>query len=97
MTATALVLTLVLLIAGLFAALDAGVFLAPYRSWLLREYGRIFLVWVGVLGLNLFGLLYLALRVIGLKDTGRKLAHIDQELRRGSPIAQELADRLEDL
>lgn len=97
MTATALVLTLVLLIAGLFAALDAGVFLAPYRTWLVREYGRVFLIWLVLLGLNLFGLIYLALRVIGLKDTGQKLAHVDQELRRGSPIAQELADRLEDL
>lgn len=96
MTTTALVLTLVLLIAGSFAALDAGVFLAPYRTWLVREYGPVFLAWVSALGLNLFGLIYLALRVIGLKDTGRKLAHVDQELRRGSPIAQELADRLED-
>lgn len=94
---TALLVTVVILMAGAFALLDAVLFLAPYRAWLWQTHGTVFLAWASLLACNLFGLLFLLVRVVGLRDTGRKLAHIDRELRQGSPIARELADRLEDV
>lgn len=94
---TALLLTVALLMAGAFALMDACTFLVPYRAWLWHAYGTAFLAWTAVLAVNLFGILFLLIRLIGLRDTGRKLAHVDHELRHGSPIARELADRLEDV
>jgi hypothetical protein len=96
MMAPAFFLTVTILLVAGFTLLDTCTFLAPFRALLWHRYAATFAIWTLVLAVDLFGLIYLAMRVLGLKDTGRKLAHVEQELREGSPIAQELAEQLED-
>ncbi len=96
MTAPALFVTITALLAGGLFVLDQCVFLAQYRAWIWQTYAGTFALWLLTLGANMFGFVYLALRALRLADTGRKLAHVDEELRRGSPIARELAKQLED-
>ena len=44
--------------------------------------------------LGLFALFYAISRRLFLKDTGRKLAHVDRQLRTADTIAQDLSERL---
>ena len=50
-------------------------------------------LFAGVLFVNLFTMIYMLCRKLFLKDTGRKLAHLEKELRSGS-ISEELSRRL---
>ena len=74
----------------LFSQLD---FLLPYKRVLLARYMAPFAVYVALLGVNLFALFFLVTRHLFLKDTGRKLAHLEKQLRSGT-VAHELSDRL---
>jgi hypothetical protein len=65
-------------------------FLIPYRSLLIHSYGRTILMFTALLALNIFTGIYLLCRKLFLKDTGRKLAHAEKELRGGGAIAEEL-------
>jgi hypothetical protein len=49
-----------------------------------------------VLFTNLAALFYVVGRVLFLRDTGRKLAHVEKQLRSRSTIVKELSERLED-
>jgi hypothetical protein len=86
--ATFAVLTGLLIL--LFSQLD---FLLPYRHVLLAHYTVPFAAWAGLLGVNLFALFFVITRWLFLKDTGRKLAHVEKQLRAGT-VAQELSERL---
>lgn len=46
--------------------------------------------------LNIFALIYVAVRKLLLKDTGRKLAHLEKQLRTGQSISEELTERLKE-
>ena len=46
--------------------------------------------------MNLFAACYAISRTVFLKDTGQKLAHLEKQLRSGSPLSAELAQRLEE-
>ena len=96
MIANALLLAVLIVLGAVLWVLGETTFLAPYRSVLLDRYGIAIALFLLVLLLNLTGLLYLAMRVLLLKDTGRKLAHLEKQLRSGSPIVQDLAAHLED-
>jgi hypothetical protein len=61
---------------------------------LLEKYGRTIATFAGLLFLNLFALMYILVRKIYLKDTGRKLAHIEKQIRSGESISDELSRRL---
>jgi hypothetical protein len=69
-------------------------FLAPYRELILHRYGAT-IGWflVGAFG-NLFAVVYAINRKLFLKDTGRKLAHVEKQIRTGSSISEELSERL---
>jgi hypothetical protein len=43
---------------------------------------------------NLFAVVYAINRKLFLKDTGRKLAHVEKQIRTGSSISEELSERL---
>ena len=87
MVANALVITIALLLALGFWLLGELRFLVPYRNALLREYGSLLLVWLGILFLNVFSAVYAIQRKLFLKDTGRKLFHVDQQVIAGhSPL-----------
>jgi len=95
MIGNAILATLVILMALVIWLLGACQFLIPYRSILWNTYGTIILSFVGVLALNIFAAVYLLCRKVFLKDTGRKLAHVDRQVRSGESIADELAEYLD--
>jgi hypothetical protein len=110
MIPNALLASCTLLLALLFYLMSACRFLIPYRRVILHDHGALILLSTAVLFVNVFALVYSAGRVLGLKDTGRKLAHLDKQLHSGAPsarfparwgvsggpIARDLADKLED-
>lgn len=92
MIANALLLTIALLLAYAFWLMDQLKFMAPYKGVLIHTYGSLILVSGVVLFLNVFGGVLLVQRKFFLKDTGRKLSHLDQQFQVGRielPIAPE--------
>ena len=59
----------------------------PYKAVLFDVYRTPILVYVGVLSLNVFAGTFALIRKFFLKDTGRKLLHLDKQLHVGqTPI-----------
>jgi hypothetical protein len=81
MIANALLLTIATLLAYGFWLLDQLKFMARYRAVLFHSYGGVLLLAVGVLFLNVFGAALLLQRKFFLKDTGRKLSHLDRQFQ----------------
>ena len=69
-------------------------FLAPYKTLILHQYVSVIVVALAVVFLNLFALFYLTARGLFLKETGRKLAHVERQLRTGDTIVRDLSERL---
>jgi hypothetical protein len=84
-------LTLFLLAAWLAGELS---FLAPHKALLFRRHGLV----IGAGGLlvffNLCALYYAAARWLFLRDTGRKLTHVDQQLATTDAVHQDLRNHL---
>ena len=88
MVATAALTTTVLLLTLLFVLLDQLSFLRPYKRHLWQAHGDFLLLYVSLLATNIFAATLVVTRKIGLKTTGQKLRHLDQELHgnaRGLP------------
>ena len=81
MIANALFLTIAILLAYGFWLLDSLKFMAPYKAVVFHAYGRTLLLSSGILFLNVFGAILAAYRKFLLKDTGRKLTHLDREFQ----------------
>ena len=94
MLPAAAITTVVVLLALGFWLADVARPLIPYKGLLWARYGTQISLYVAVLGLNVFAASYALVRKLGLKRTGRKLEHVDHELRNDSAIGAELA-RLE--
>lgn len=88
-------LTTLLLLALLFWLGGEAQGLAPFKQGLWARYGEFLTLYTTVLVVNLAALSLVLVRMLGLKRAGRKLAHVDQELRTDSEIGAEIA-RLED-
>ncbi len=86
--------TTILFIALLFLLLQECAFLIPYRMLLIEKYGPPIALYAAAVFFNVFAGVYLAARKLFLKDTGRKLAHIEKQLRTGESISEELSRRL---
>lgn len=71
-------------------------FLIPYRSLIVAKYGLIVTIYAAAVFVNLFAAIYAITRKVFLKDTGKKLAHLEKQLRSGPSILEELSDRLKD-
>ena len=82
--ANALLLAVAFLLAIAFYLMGELKFLVPYRAFLFREYGWALAVFFGVLFLNLFAGAFVVIRKFLLKDTGRKLSHIDKQFHVGN-------------
>ena len=82
--------TLVGIALAVFSQVD---FLIPYKRLLIREHTADLFIFTAMLAVNLFAGYAWLTRKLLLKDTGRKLAHIEKQLREGN-IAHELSDRL---
>jgi hypothetical protein len=96
MVRSALFITAVIFLAGGLWLLGECRFLIPYRVLLVHDYAITILTFAAVLFLNVFTAVYLVCRKLLLKDTGRKLAHVEKQLRSGDSISQELSRLLED-
>ena len=80
-------LTTFVLAAWLAAELS---FLAPYRAAIFRMYGLHIVVGVVLVFVNLLGTYYLIARWLFLRDAGRKLTHIDRQLRSAPGLHDDL-------
>jgi hypothetical protein len=81
MIANALFLTVAILLAYGFWLLDALKFMAPYKAVLFRAYAHVIFLSLAVLFLNVFGAVLTINRRFFLKDTGRKLSHLDRQFQ----------------
>ena len=80
-------LTTFILAAWLAAELS---FLAPYKAAIFRTYGLHIVVGVVLVFVNLLGTYYLVARWLFLRDAGRKLTHIDRQLRSAPGLHDDL-------
>jgi hypothetical protein len=85
--------TVIFLALGLFLMQECR-FLIPYRHVLFVKYGAPIAGFAAALFINLFAAVYLGCRKLFLKDTGRKLAHLEKQLRTGTSLSDELSQRL---
>jgi hypothetical protein len=83
MIANTLLATIAILLAGGFWLLGELKFLIPYRHILTHQYGGVILLWIAVLFVNVFAGVYALQRKFFLKDTGRKLTHVDNQALAG--------------
>ena len=83
MMANGTLVTSVLYLALLFFVMGQLRFLTPWRSLILHEYWPAILIYSALLIVNLFGLVLFVQRKLLLKDAGRKLVHLDQQIHSG--------------
>jgi hypothetical protein len=88
--------TTILFMAVGFFLLDQCRFLIPYKSLLMERYGATILLFAAVLFINIYAGVYFSVRKLLLKETGRKLAHVEKQLRTGQSISEELTQRLKE-
>jgi hypothetical protein len=90
-TAFLAALTTFLLVAWLAGELT---FLAPYKGLLFRRHGFVIGLGTLVVFVHLCTLYYVIARWLFLRDTGRKLTHVDQQLSTPEGVHQELREQL---
>src|SRR5262249_6841566 len=83
MIANALIVTIALLRGLGFWFMGDVNSLIPYRHVLLQQCGGILLLWFAVLFVNVFAAVDALQRKFFLKDTGRKLSHLDKQALAG--------------
>ena len=86
-TAFLAALTLFLLLAWLAGELRV---LTPYRTALFALHGRLIAELALLVFLNLCALYYALARWLFLRDTGRKLTHVDRQLMASAGVAEDL-------
>jgi hypothetical protein len=97
MIANVLLITIAILLGLGFWLMGELKFFVPYKLLLWREYATPILVYIGILSVNAFAVAFVLLRKFFLKDTGRKLSHLDKQLHAGqtdvpAPSFQEDSD-----
>ncbi len=83
MIANVVLITFAILLALGFWLMGELRFFVPYKLVLWRAYAKPILIYVGLLSANLSAALFVLIRKFFLKDTGRKLSHLDKQLRAG--------------
>ncbi len=97
MIANALIITIAILLALGFWLLGELKFLIPYRRILIHQYADVLLLWATILFVNVFAAVYVIHRKFFLKDTGRKLSHIDNQVAAGhSPVPTPMQEQEKD-
>ena len=89
--AFAAALTTFLLVAWLAGELT---FLAPFKTVLFHRHGSVIVGGILLLFLNLCALYYGFARWLFLRDAGRKLHHVDEQLRTGDGLHDDLRPHL---
>ena len=93
MTNSAFLAAMALLVGG-FLLLDQLTFLSRYKRVLLHDYLWVIAGFLTIAFVNLAALFYLVGRRVLLKDTGRKLAHVEKQLQTPDTIVRDLSERL---
>jgi len=83
MIANVLLITIAILLALGFWLMGELKFFVPYKLVLWRAYATPILAYVGILSVNVFAAAFVLIRKFFLKDTGRKLSHLDKQLHVG--------------
>ena len=83
MIANALIITIAILLALAFWLMGELKFFIPYKAVLFHQYGTAILAFVTVMFFNVFAVVFAVNRRFFLKDTGRKLSHLDKQLQVG--------------
>ena len=83
MIANVLLITIAILLALGFWLMGELRFFVPYKLVLWREYATPILLYITVLSVNVFAAAFILIRKFFLKDTGRKLSHLDKQLHVG--------------
>jgi hypothetical protein len=78
----------------LFVLMDQVSFLVPYKRLIFTQHLWVIVIAIAGTFVNLFALCYTITRRVFLKDTGRKLAHVDRQLLTPDTIVRDLSDRL---
>jgi hypothetical protein len=85
MIANAVLVTVVVLLAYGFWLMDQLKFMARYQTVLYHAYGATIAIYLALLFANVFGAALLISRHFLLKNTGRKLSHLDNQFSLGHP------------
>jgi hypothetical protein len=96
MFANTLLLTTAIMLGLAFFLMGECQFLIPFRDLVFKKYGGMIALYGAALFINVFAALYAIGRTLFLKDTGRKLAHLEKQLRTGATLSEELSRRLEE-
>ena len=83
MIGNALILTIAILLALSFWLMGELKFLIPDKAVLIHAYGTPISIFLLVLFMNLFAAAFALNRRFFLKDTGRKLSHLDKQMQVG--------------
>lgn len=83
MIANALLITIAFLLVYGFWLMGELKFMAPYKAAVLHGYGTWIFLSAAVLFFNVFGFVLLLQRKFLLKNTGRKLRHLDRQFQVG--------------
>jgi hypothetical protein len=83
MIANVLLITIAILLALGFWLMGELRFFVPYKLVLWRAYATPILAYAGILAANVFAAVFVLIRKLFLKDTGRKLSHLDKQLHVG--------------
>lgn len=83
MIANALLITIAVMLAIGFALMGELKFFIPFKVPIWRAYSTYILIFVGILFTNIFAAAFVLNRKFFLKDTGRKLAHLDKQFNVG--------------
>jgi hypothetical protein len=94
MIANSAFLAAMVLMLVVFAIVGQLSFLAPYKRLIVHQYLTVIVGAIVVAFVNLFAVFYLTARALFLKETGRKLAHVEKQLRTGDTIVRDLSERL---
>lgn len=83
MVANALLITIAVMLGTGFALMGELKFFIPFKVVIWRAYSVYLLSYCGLLFANLFAAAFALNRKFFLKDTGRKLAHLDKQFNVG--------------
>jgi hypothetical protein len=97
MLANAVFVTTLIVLALGFWLMQELHFLVPWRSLILHDYLQSIALYCTLLFANILGLTLWIERKFFLRDTGRKLRHLDQEIHTGeSELSEEILSRFGD-
>lgn len=93
MVANSVFITVTLVLAIGFGLMGELKFFIPFKATIWSAYSTYILIYCGLLFVNLFAATFALNRKFFLKDTGRKLAHLDKQFNVGdSDVPVEVSD-----